>query len=220
MSAPPAYIEPKNDVAHFDRHDTLVAGTDNQTVVGVADGSGEKTKAGKALGNTAPKDGNLGAKWLATYTGPRPELTDELNSKIRNRIDSCLLPVIFLIYFSELHLNSPCPQSLMDIDQQQDKSSVAFAAVFGELRDTVASSSISLTSCRFRKGRRPDRTSILLAYDHHLYCPARLSASYALGRQLFPRQDTNSTQSQYTPWSASRSTTGSSSASSDGRRAA
>lgn len=98
MSAPQTSLEPKNDVAHYDQHD----GPETQSVVDRAEESGGKSKASKVLGNTKPHDGDLGARWLATYTGPRPELTDKLNNKIRNRIDASLLPIIFLIYFSEL----------------------------------------------------------------------------------------------------------------------
>jgi hypothetical protein len=69
--------------------------------------------------NTEPVAGDLASKWLAQYTGPRPELTDELNSQVRNRIDAYLLPLIFLIYFN----------------QQLDKSAVSFAAVFNFRQD-------------------------------------------------------------------------------------
>jgi hypothetical protein len=81
----------KNDVRHFDREDTLV--TENDRATSIHDdghGEGARDKAGKLLTSTAPKDGDLGGQWLALYTGPRPELTDELNSKIRNRIDAHL----------------------------------------------------------------------------------------------------------------------------------
>lgn len=81
----------KNDVRHFDREDTLVTDNDRATSIhnqeNVEDAG---TKAGKLLTSTAPKDGDLGGQWLARYNGPRPELTDELNSKIRNRIDAHL----------------------------------------------------------------------------------------------------------------------------------
>ena len=112
-----AAVNEKNDVRHFDREDTLVTDRGDRPTSVHEDqgGEGAKDKAGKLLISTAPKDGDLGGRWLAQYTGIRPELTDELNSKIRNRIDAHLLPLIFLIYFN----------------QQQDKSSVAFAAVFG-----------------------------------------------------------------------------------------
>jgi len=78
----------KTEANHFEREDTIVAqegiADNNQTNTGVSG------KAGKVLTATAPKDGDLGARWLASYTGPRPELTDENNSKIRNRIDAHL----------------------------------------------------------------------------------------------------------------------------------
>lgn len=108
MSAPtyndPHTIEPKGNVAHFDREDTLISG-DNRSTVGddTHHETGVAGKLGSKLNTTAPKDGDLGGRWLATYTGPRPELTDELNNKVRNKIDSYLLPLIFLIYFSESH---------------------------------------------------------------------------------------------------------------------
>ena len=80
----------KNDIRHYDREDTLVPG--NDTATSIHDGSAIETKdkAGNLLASTAPKDGDLGGRWLAQYTGPRPELTDELNNKIRNRIDAHL----------------------------------------------------------------------------------------------------------------------------------
>lgn len=87
MSAPMDAKLEKNDIRHYDREDTLVTGEDR-----VVDGSGvaRKDKAGNLLTSTAPKDGDLGGQWLARYTGPRPELNDELNTKIRNRIDANL----------------------------------------------------------------------------------------------------------------------------------
>jgi hypothetical protein len=81
----------KNDVQHYDREDTLVTGDDRAASIHEDGGGiGAKDKAGNLLTSTAPKDGDLGGQWLAQYTGPRPELTDELNSKIRNRIDAHL----------------------------------------------------------------------------------------------------------------------------------
>jgi hypothetical protein len=88
-----AYVDPKaekNDVRHYDREDTLVTGDDRASIQEDGNGGPAKDKAGKLLTSTAPKDGDLGGQWLARYTGPRPELTDELNSKIRNRIDAHL----------------------------------------------------------------------------------------------------------------------------------
>lgn len=88
-------MEAKGDFQHVDEHtekqDRLVSG----------------------LTDTTPKDGDLGGKWLASYNGPRPELTDKANSTIRNRIDRFLLPLIFLIYFN----------------QQLDKSAVSFVSL-------------------------------------------------------------------------------------------
>ena len=87
-------IDPKADFQHVDE-------------------SNEKTdKLGGVLSDTTPKDGDLGGRWLASYSGPRPELTDSANNKIRNRIDIYLLPLIFLIYFN----------------QQLDKSAVSFVS--------------------------------------------------------------------------------------------
>lgn len=99
--------EPKPNVGHFDREETLTSNVDEQTVAGDNGGKRgikERLGFGSKLTKTAPKDGDLGGRWLSTYTGPRTELTDELNSKIRNRIDTYLLPLIFLIYFSESSL--------------------------------------------------------------------------------------------------------------------
>lgn len=64
------------------------------------EGAGQ-TLVAKALIDSTPKDADLGAKWLATYTGPRPEITDDDNNKVRNKIDKWMLPLVFLIYFSE-----------------------------------------------------------------------------------------------------------------------
>lgn len=36
------------------------------------------------------KGGDLASKWLATYTGPRPELTDKASEKVRLRVSSRL----------------------------------------------------------------------------------------------------------------------------------
>ena len=76
------------------------------------------------------KDGDLGARWLASYSGNKSELTDVDSEAVRKRVNSpsvqpemeadCqidlfLLPVCGYIYFC----------------QQLDKSSISFAAVFG-----------------------------------------------------------------------------------------
>lgn len=96
-------VEPKPNVGHFDREDTVASNIDNRSVVGdeAPARKGFRGRFGRKVASTAPKDGDLGGRWLSTYTGPRTELTDELNSTIRNRIDRYLLPLIFLIYFSE-----------------------------------------------------------------------------------------------------------------------
>ncbi|WWC88220.1 uncharacterized protein L201_003125 [Kwoniella dendrophila CBS 6074] len=64
---------------------------------------------------TAAKHSDLGAAWLEHYDGPRTEITDEDNNAVQRRIDSFLLPIIFLVYFT----------------QQLDKSSLSFSSVFG-----------------------------------------------------------------------------------------
>lgn len=96
-------VEPKPNVGHFDQEETLGSNVDNRSIVGeeATARKGFRGRFGKKAATTAPKDGDLGGQWLSTYTGPRTELTDELNSKIRNRIDTYLLPLIFLIYFSQ-----------------------------------------------------------------------------------------------------------------------
>jgi hypothetical protein len=52
---------------------------------------------GKVAGLLAPReqvrDGDLGARWLEEYTGDRPELSDEDNKRVRNRIDRFLMPM-------------------------------------------------------------------------------------------------------------------------------
>jgi len=52
---------------------------------------------GKIAGMVTPKervgDGDMGATWLEEYTGERPELTDEDNNRVRNRIDRNLMPM-------------------------------------------------------------------------------------------------------------------------------
>lgn len=63
----------------------------------------------------ADKGSDIGAQWLETYTGPRPQIDDTSNKLVRNKIDRYLLPICFYIYFC----------------QQLDKSSISFASVFG-----------------------------------------------------------------------------------------
>ena len=52
---------------------------------------------GRIAGMIAPKervgDGDIGARWLEEYTGDRPELSDEDNKRVRNRIDRFLMPM-------------------------------------------------------------------------------------------------------------------------------
>jgi MFS family permease len=57
---------------------------------------------------------DIGAKWLHTYEGDRPEITEAQSANVRNRIDMFLIPVVVMIYFT----------------QQLDKSSLSFASVF------------------------------------------------------------------------------------------
>ncbi|RSH80114.1 hypothetical protein EHS25_007316 [Saitozyma podzolica] len=61
------------------------------------------------------QDGDLGAQWIADYSGSRHDITSEESDRVRNKIDKVLLPIIFYIYFT----------------QQLDKSSLSFASVFG-----------------------------------------------------------------------------------------
>lgn len=80
------------DGAHIDRlppSETASAHTE----VGV-DGAGKGDVQ-------APTGGDMGAAWLAEYDGHKPSLDDEANKKIAWRIDSHLLPIIFLIYFCQ-----------------------------------------------------------------------------------------------------------------------
>jgi hypothetical protein len=67
----------------------------------------------------AVRGGDIGAEWLETYTGPRPQIDDEANKIVRNRIDRYLMPICFYIYWC----------------QQLDKSSISFASVFGLQQD-------------------------------------------------------------------------------------
>ena len=107
----PTHATPADDDSHLPRIETTHS--DNVTFNEADQSHGVTGKAGKLLTSTAPKDGDLGARWLATYDGPRPELTDENNSHVRNKIDSYLLPVIFLIYFNQQQVSvaKPCASS-------------------------------------------------------------------------------------------------------------
>lgn len=100
----PTRATPADDNSHLPRVETTHS--DNVTFADPEQPHGVSGKAGKLLTSTAPKDGDLGARWLATYDGPRPELTDENNSHVRNKIDAYLLPVIFLIYFNQQQVGS------------------------------------------------------------------------------------------------------------------
>ena len=86
VEATPDFQHQEKDILHTDHEEDTGAG---------------KGKLAGALTDTAPKDGDLGGKWMAAYTGERPLLDDEANTKIRNRIDAFLLPLIFLIYFNQ-----------------------------------------------------------------------------------------------------------------------
>jgi hypothetical protein len=61
-------------------------------------------RVGKIAGMVAPRekagDGDMGARWLEEYTGDRPELSDEENKRVRNRIDRHLMPMLVV---------QPCP---------------------------------------------------------------------------------------------------------------
>lgn len=52
----------------------------------------------KTLTNVEHAD--LGAAWLAQYTGPRTEISDEESTRVRWKIDRWLMPVICYIYFA------------------------------------------------------------------------------------------------------------------------
>ena len=95
----PTRATPADDNSHLPRVET--PHSENATSLDAEQPHGVSEKAGKLLTNTAPKEGDLGARWLATYDGPRPELTAERNNHVRNKIDTYLLPVIFLIYFNQ-----------------------------------------------------------------------------------------------------------------------
>lgn len=56
---------------------------DNQTLAGSVHGE-EELKGADVTPNV--KGGDLASKWLASYTGPRPELTDKLSEKVRLRV--------------------------------------------------------------------------------------------------------------------------------------
>jgi len=73
-----------------------------------ADGEGHKANVTHTDNHTAPdsihgddlkgadvtpnvKGGDLASKWLASYTGPRPELTDKSSEKVRLRVCPPLL---------------------------------------------------------------------------------------------------------------------------------
>ncbi|ORY33755.1 allantoate permease [Naematelia encephala] len=61
----------------------------------------------------------MGAEWLETYTGPRHDITDADNTRVRWKIDMRLMPIICYIYWC----------------QQLDKSTLSFAAVFNIQKD-------------------------------------------------------------------------------------
>jgi hypothetical protein len=110
--------DPKRDELTFEhaniKHESAIHNEDTaHSDDGVVPGSNEKATV------QAGSDGDISAKWLAQYQGPRPQLTDELNNQIRNKIDMWMLPIIFGIYFN----------------QQLDKSAVSFSAVFGFRQD-------------------------------------------------------------------------------------
>lgn len=67
---------------HVIHHD--VARNDDQDVVDDGD-----LKRADVSPNV--KGGDLASKWLASYTGPRPELTDKLSEKVRLKVSHKVL---------------------------------------------------------------------------------------------------------------------------------
>jgi hypothetical protein len=63
----------KGDIIHTDNH------TPAESIRGE-----EELKGADVTPNV--KGGDLASKWLATYSGPRPELTDKLSEKVRLRV--------------------------------------------------------------------------------------------------------------------------------------
>lgn len=59
---------------------------DDATIADV-EGGGGKPK------DTTAKNADIGASWLATYNGPRLDITDEDSERVRARVDKFLLPV-------------------------------------------------------------------------------------------------------------------------------
>nr|XP_019050758.1 hypothetical protein I302_01200 [Kwoniella bestiolae CBS 10118]OCF29688.1 hypothetical protein I302_01200 [Kwoniella bestiolae CBS 10118] len=96
----PAAINAQTEKAHDEHVEGSIAGD---------------LEKGKNLSTGDAKNSDLGAAWLDGYEGPRTEITDEENESVRKRIDAFLLPMIFIVYFT----------------QQLDKSSLSFASVFG-----------------------------------------------------------------------------------------
>jgi hypothetical protein len=69
-------------------HKATVSHTDNHTPAESIHGE-EDLKQADVTPNV--KGGDLASKWLATYDGPRPELTDKLSEKVRLRVSDVIL---------------------------------------------------------------------------------------------------------------------------------
>ncbi|WWC96612.1 hypothetical protein V866_003482 [Kwoniella sp. B9012] len=97
------------------QHEGITKPTEKTHDEHVEDSIAGDLEKGKDLNSGDAKHSDLGAAWLSEYTGLRNEITDEENNAVRKRIDAFLLPMIFIVYFT----------------QQLDKSSLSFASVFG-----------------------------------------------------------------------------------------
>lgn len=64
-------------------HKGITTHTDNHTPAESIRGE-DDLKAADVTPNV--KGGDLASKWLASYTGPRPELTDKSSEKVRLRV--------------------------------------------------------------------------------------------------------------------------------------
>lgn len=80
--------EPKTELSHHDNTPPNDDGHDHGKTPKMAELLAQKDRV---------RDGDLGSQWLAEYTGPRPELTDEMNNQIRNKIDMHLMPMYVVL---------------------------------------------------------------------------------------------------------------------------
>jgi hypothetical protein len=64
----------KGDIVHTDNH------TPAESI------HGDDLKGADVTPNV--KGGDIASRWLASYTGPRPELTDKASEKVRLRVSS------------------------------------------------------------------------------------------------------------------------------------